>query len=158
MRYTVAIVVWSIVAIGCVSEPQVRNPTTRATRVSSFPALGEPIADTSAVKIQAMVSSGRRGYQAYELECNGLLLSIGADDDDIIRYIATEDPTFATPEGYQVGTPYRVIKSQVGEAMEQGNCYAVPLPSGWNAAFKRGLTKQPFPHAPVIWFYKHAIY
>jgi hypothetical protein len=76
-----------------------------------------------------------------------------------VSYIGTSAPSFSTPEGVRVGTPYSAVRTlATSESIcELGwGCYS-RLPSGWHAAFpfSDAVNGQTLPnHAAVRWLFK----
>jgi hypothetical protein len=87
-----------------------------------------------------VLSSPSQFYPSYDLCINGISFDVGVDERGTVVYVATQDSSFATPEGAKVGiTLAEVLALTSGTVVtEQGWGHYVVLPSGWNVGFAEG--------------------
>lgn len=67
----------------------------------------------------------------------GVQFKLAVDPDEMLVYIATEDPNFRTPEGLGINATLQEVLAAGGQAVtnEEGFHRFSKLPSGWYAAF-----------------------
>ena len=126
--------------------------------LSQLPEIGEKIQVTYSTSTQIMVSSSQF-YPEMKINLENVQYSLGFDNASIVKYIATNDSTFATPESLKIGDlgneVLKYAKSQV--RVEPGWGYYVEISDGWNAGFINGneMTGKPWDDSlKVVWFFK----
>lgn len=74
-------------------------------------------------------------WPSYEAVVGANRFTVGVDED-VVRFIATHDASFAPPEGLHVGDPMAAaVAAAPGEEVmeERGWGHYIALPSGWYA-------------------------
>lgn len=93
-----------------------------------------------------------------EIEIGGSEFQLVRRDGDTL-FLSTRDSHFKTPEGYGVGTSFRVLPENLRKQVskEPGFSYAVNLKSGWVLGFCEGSSctdKEPVDTSKVDMVYK----
>jgi len=103
--------------------------------VARLPELGERLSDLPPTNVRTMAASAQM-WPAYETKVNGIAFEIGVDSQSRVRFIATTDKSFASPEGLHPGDAMAAaINAAPGETvtLERGWGNYILLPSGWYA-------------------------
>lgn len=141
-------------------RPETPDEARRHKVVRTEPRLGEKISGYPKWKRVMVMASGGDTRKSYDVRHGGIRYSVGTHrESDVIKWIATSDPAFRTPEGLAAGdTLERVLAvAETGVAPEPGWAFHARLPSGWSAAFVQGksMTEGELPPtARVCFFFK----
>jgi len=105
-----------------------------------------------------MTSSGSLD-PAYWAMLNGTNFVVAVSQDNLVRYLATTDARFSTPEGIHVGSSLSsVLAAGAAPLMaEPGWGFHTLLPSRWSVAFTNGVgfSDPPLPEdAKVVWIFQ----
>lgn len=93
------------------------------------------------------------------MSVHGTNFVVAVSPDGRIRYVATTDARFITPEGIRVGSPLAAVLATGAAAptAEPGWGFHTALPSHWSVAFTNGagLSESPLPaDAKVAWLFQ----
>ncbi len=128
--------------------------------VKAEPRLGEKISGYPKWKREMIMASGGATRKSYDVRYGGIHYSVGTErESDVIKWVATSDPAFRTPEGLAAGDTVDKVRAvavtEVGA--EPGWAFHARLPSGWSAAFVQGQSMtegELSPTAKVCFFFK----
>ena len=93
------------------------------------------------------------------ISVGNVVFTVAVSPEGIVKYVATTDASFNTPEGVHVGSLVAQVRSAGASdpLPELGWGFYTRLPSGWHAAFANGksLSEPPLPsNAAVTWLFK----
>src|SRR5437868_6792060 len=71
-------------------------------QVAHVPRLGEHLSGAKGSRALIFVASGKT-WPSYKTVGGGVEFTLGVDNDGIVRYVATSDQSFTSPEGLHVG-------------------------------------------------------
>jgi hypothetical protein len=131
MRFAVAAVLSAFtVACSTLARPCVAPNVS----LSAVPNLGDVVPDPGETCVHTMVAPSQT-WPSYETVVAGVPYTLGLDREHRVRFVATNDPAFRTPEGLKMGDPAETVAgaAQGQEVMlERGWGHFVKLPSGWH--------------------------
>ena len=156
-RIRVLLGIASAIVLACSTPPAVPAEPSPLP-VSALPALGSPFPPALASPHLEMTGPSQLSPSRL-VSLQDSVFTVAVSTHGRVSYIATAAPSFSTPEGVRVGTPYSVVRTLAasGSICELGwGCYS-RLPSGWHAAFSfsDALNGQTLPNdAAVRWLFK----
>lgn len=159
MKILPFMLVWVFIA-GCVSNSphQALNDHAERINLAVLPQPGSPFHPGAQPSHLELMSSGS-AEPAYWATLHGTNFVVAVSRDDVVRYVATTDARFFTPEGIHVGSPLATVLA-AGAAVpmaEPGWGFHALLPSHWSVAFTNGagLSGGPLPaDAKVVWLFQ----
>ena len=135
-----------------------------ATPITKEPKLGDALPKNIGRSAYKMRTSPGHESRAYDVVFEKVRYRICSDDHGRIIFVATQDPSFKTPEGARVGTDLKWILEVTQGRLEQAPVPFDPenpdatafvqLQSGWKAGFDAGVSMQESPYARVHWLYR----
>ena len=99
------------------------------------PVLGECLGNVPATSVRTMTASAQT-WPSYKVIADGIQYTVGVDYEEHVRFVATSDPAFRSPEGLRVGDSAALAKRAApGQkiVLEPGWGHFIALPSGWYA-------------------------
>jgi hypothetical protein len=103
--------------------------------LQSVPGLGERLRNVGQSCTSTFAASAQT-WPSYEAVVAGVKFTIGVDDENVVRFVATNDPMFTSPEGLHVRDAVAAaVAASPAESIrqERGWGYFIRLPSGWYA-------------------------
>jgi hypothetical protein len=118
---------------GCASQAVSLDRST--LRLGRLPRLHERLRHLPESDVNTLVSSGQF-WPAYYIQIATVKFTLAIDDESRVRFVATSDARFRSPEGLIIGDSRDAAEAAAdGRALEveRGWGHYVELPSGWNA-------------------------
>jgi len=108
-----------------------------ALAIRELPAVGEQLATPLPKSKTFVLASPSQIYDSHKMTADGIVYTLGVSREGVLRYLETQDESFATPDGVSIGMRLEDLERSFGSPIlnEPGFAYFVRLPSGWNAAF-----------------------
>ena len=156
-RTRVLLVIASAIVLACTAPPAVPAEQSPLP-VSALPDLGSPFPPAQGSAHLEMTGPSQLSPSRL-VRLQDSVFTVAVSTHGHVSFIATSAPSFSTPEGVRVGTPYSAVRTLVGSEpiCELGwGCYS-RLPSGWHAAFpfSDAVNGQTLPsNAVVRWLFK----
>ncbi|HNQ78465.1 MAG TPA: hypothetical protein PKJ37_06400 [Acidobacteriota bacterium] len=152
--YLLTTTVW-ILLTSCATKDFFKVPELR---LSQLPEIGTIIKKPPKSRTLIMTSSASTDPE-YQMKINAINYSVALNAVGKVKYIATDDVSFSTPEGLKMGDSYSKVKeiTQKNCVKESGWGYYIKLSSGWYAGFCEGktCTSEPLTETSTIdWFFK----
>jgi hypothetical protein len=130
----------SLSLISCGTN-RLRDASSCVERVMSFetvPKLGDHLSNLPESCVLTMAASAQMwpGYQSVAGRMVGTRFTLGVDGDAVVRYVATSDRFFRSPEGLRVGDSAAAAAAAAPRELlmqERGWGWFIQLPSGWCA-------------------------
>jgi len=100
-----------------------------------LPLLGECLGNVPPTSVQTMAASAQT-WTSYKVVADGIRYTVGVDREERVRYVATSDASFRSPEGLRVGDSAVIAENAApGQkiVLEPGWGHFIALPSGWYA-------------------------
>jgi hypothetical protein len=145
---------------GCVTDSshQVTDSRVPPIKISALPQIGSHFQPAGRPVHFEMTSSASL-EPAYAVTLNGVDFVVAVSRDDVVRYIATVDRRFSTPDGIHVGSSLcSVLAAGAASPLsEPGWGFHTLLPSRWSVGFTNGtgLSETPLPSdAKVVWIFQ----
>jgi hypothetical protein len=154
MRIGIIILIFVLTfADGCVTDPP--HPSIK---LSVLPQIGSHF-QPAVRPVQGVMTSSASLDPAYAVTLNSIDFVVAVSQDDIVRYIATVDRRFSTPDGIHVGSSLTSVLAAGAAAPlpEPGWGFHTALRSGWSIGFTNGtsLSETPLPSdAKVVWIFQ----
>ena len=149
-----------VIISGCVSDSPHQSIDNRATpvRLSVLPQLGEHFQPQASLVHLEMTASASLD-PAYVAMLDGTNFVVAVSQEGFVRYIATTDVRFSTPEGIHVGSAlFSVLAAGAANPIaETGWGFHTLLPSRWSVGFTNGagLSEPPLPRdSRVVWIFQ----
>ena len=167
MRLSFIVTVASVVAFQAAS-PDSKHERWRPPPIllSSLPVLCEVVDPEIRSETMTLSSSGQF-LPHYVTTIDDIEFSLGLDSLDRIRFLATDDSSFVTPDQVQVGWTRETLELEFKAEVtcERGWACFLALPSGWHAAFRVAdeitsgkaiayRTRMPSEEDAVTWFFR----
>lgn len=135
MRHAVLIVL-SVLVLCCTSATNPPPPCSDTViSLETLPRLGDALPDLPPSCMLTMVASSQT-LPSYETVIDGAKFTIGVDGESRVRFVSTNDATFAGVDGVKIGDSLdAVMSAAAGESIQQEGGWGsfVRLPSGWSA-------------------------
>jgi hypothetical protein len=137
-RFEVAMILVSVSLLGCVTNRPGNLPSPCAEpviRMEHVPQLGDHLSHLAETCVRTMAASART-WPSYEAVAGGIPFTLGIDGDGIVRFAATKDKAFKSPDGLRVGdSAAAAIAAAPHESVMQESGWGsyILLPSGWYA-------------------------
>jgi len=154
MRIGIIILIFLLTfADGCVT-----NPPPPPVKLSVLPQIGSHF-QPAARPVHFEMTSSASFDPAYAVTLNSIDFVVAVSQDDVVRYIATADRRFSTPDGIHVGSSLSSVLAAGATAPlpEPGWGFHTALLSGWSVGFTNGtgLSESPLPsNAGVVWIFR----
>lgn len=138
VRMAMLTVILSAGTVACVTHPpseSMRPCFETILRLERVPQLGERLSHLEPSCTRTMAASAQM-WPSYEAIVTGIKFTVGTDADAHVRFLATTDPSFATPEGLHVGDAVAAaVRAAPTQSIvrEPGWGHYIALPSGWYA-------------------------
>lgn len=141
---TVILLLASVLAGSCARLPNPKadrhshanTPCETSTlHVRHVPRLHERLHDLPPACVVTVAASAQT-WPAYDARVGDVRFIVGVDANARVRFVATRDPNFVSPEGLRVGD--HAVRAEAAApaaavVREVGWGHYIPLPSGWNA-------------------------
>lgn len=155
IRLFLPLLVTLILVTSCATKEFFKVPELK---LSQLPEIGAIIKNPPKSRTLTMTSSASTDPE-YQMKINAINYSVALNAVGKVKYIATDDISFSTPEGLKIGDSYSKVKEITKKTFieESGWGYYIKLPSGWCAGFCEGktCTSEPLNETSTIdWFFK----
>ena len=125
------VILSALVALSCATSPCVEPELV----LPAVPKLGEHLGPAKETCVLTM-SASAQWWPSYGAVANGIKVTIGIDEEQTIRFLATRDAIFESPEHLRIGdTVAAALQAAPGQKVmrERGWGHHIQLPSGWFA-------------------------
>ena len=149
-------IVFSILSIALLTNCSVNRELTSHRSLANL--IGSEIPHEATLmeesEIPPIISKDFLNYSKYSLDFNGITFVLAADQNETVRYLATSNPEFKTPQGVNLDSLLvDTILLAAGPMVLDGDSTYLLLKSGWWAVYSVKTLEEKREYTTFEWFF-----
>ncbi len=106
---------FNAIALTEIVSPRVPNSVEMtALAIRELPSVGDQLATPLPISKTLVLASPSQIYDSHKMTADGVVYTLGVSREGVLRYLETQDKSFATPDGVSMGMRFEDLERRFG--------------------------------------------